>query len=162
MDSTDLILLAELQKGLALTQHPFARVGERLEMNEDEVIIRIEKLKKEGVIRRYRARINQRTLGIDANALVAWKVGSTHPDEAGEILAAMPGVTHCYQRTSVPGKWEYTHYTVHHGWSRDDVCSEIKAIAESSGFFECLILFSTEEYKRTPHVSVRDLVVDNE
>lgn len=162
MDSTDLVLLAELQKGLPLTQHPFARIGDLMGVTEDEVITRIERLKAEGVIRRYRARINQRALGIDANALVAWKVGSTPPDKAGKILAAMPGVTHCYQRTWVPGKWEYTHYTVHHGWTQADVCSEITAIAERSGFFEYLILFSTEEYKRTPHVRVRDLVADNE
>lgn len=162
MDSTDLTLLAELQKGLPLTQHPFVTVGENLGIPEEEVITRIKNLKQEGIIRRYRARINQRLLGIEANALVAWKVRTTSPDIAGNILASMPGVTHCYQRKPVKGTWEYTHYTVHHGWSRHDVLDEITSIAEYTGFIEYLVLFSTEEYKRTPHVNVRDLVTNNE
>jgi AsnC-like ligand binding domain len=62
-------------------------------------------------IRKFKARINQRRIGISANALVAWKIPDTGDGDAGSLLASYPGVTHCYERTGVPGKGEYPLYT---------------------------------------------------
>ncbi len=160
MDAADLLLLAELEKGLPLVQSPYAVIGECLGMDEDEVLRRIGALKESRVIRRFRARINQRSLGIMANALVGWKTARLDADEAGLTLASMPGVTHCYRRSLYPERWEYAHYTVHHGWSREQVLAEIEMIAQKTGFSEYIVLFSTDEYKRTPHMSVQNLVAD--
>ena len=46
------------------------------------------------------------------------------------LLASFPCVTHCYERLPVPGKWDYTIYTVHHGYSRDAVLAEIRTLAD--------------------------------
>lgn len=160
MDAADLLLLAELEKGLPLEKSPYAVIGDRIGMSEEEVLRRTGALKEARVIRRFRARINQRSLGIMANALVGWKTGRPDDDAAGLTLASMPGVTHCYRRSSFPGRWEYTHYTVLHGWSREQVLAEVEMIAQKTGFSEYIVLFSTDEYKRTPHMSVQDLVAD--
>ena len=160
MERSDLILLAELEKGLPLVLDPFEDIGVRIGMGEQEVLGRIHSLKEERIIRRFRARINQRRLGIDANALVGWRVPLPDDDEAGVMLASMPGVTHCYRRCEYPGRWEYTHYTVHHGWSREQVLTEVQMIAKKTGYAKYIVLFSTDEYKRSPHVTVQDLVVD--
>lgn len=157
MDSFDQILLRELEKGIPLQSHPYSIIGERIGMTGEEVIQRIENLKLAGVIRRIRARINQRSVGIIANALVGWKIPEEETDNAGKALAALPGVTHCYQRSIVPGRWEYSLYTVHHGWSHEQVIQEIRMIAEKTGYHDFIILFSTDEYKRTPHTRVDDL-----
>jgi len=160
MDPDDLTLLAELEHGLPLVPHPYAVIGSRISMDEDEVIRRIAQMKKTRIIRRLRARINQRSIGIVANALVGWKITTPDPDSSGLLLASKPGVTHCYRRRVCPGTWEYTHYTVHHGWSRRQILTEVEMIAKDTGFSDYIVLFSTDEYKRTPHVKVQNLVAD--
>jgi len=158
MDQTDRRLIIELEKGVPLTHKPFAEIGLRLGITEDEVLLRIRRLRADGIIRKIRARINQRQIGILANALVAWK-----PPEGWsgyEALASQPGVSHCYLREPVPGRWEYTVYTVHHKRSRDEVYEEVRSIADEIGITDYIVLFSTEELKRLPAVRIDDIMGD--
>ncbi len=152
MDATDTLLLAALEEGLPSVAEPFAAVGERLGIPAGEVIARVRRLKEAGIIRKFRARIDQRKVGIVANALVAWKPGDSGNGDTGARLAAFPSVTHCYEREPVPGRWEYTHYTVHHGYSRDAVEHEVETIARAIGCPDYTLLFSTREFKRVPNV----------
>jgi len=124
------------------------------------LLVYLKNLKSEGVIRRIRARINQRSIGICANALVTWKVPEDETDNAGVQFSGIPGITHCYRRRPVPGRWEYSIYTVHHGWTRRQVSEEVAKISEMTGYSEYRILFSTEEYKRVPHTKTQDLEAD--
>ena len=156
MDPIDRDLLAALEKGLPVAREPFAEIGCRFGIPESEVLDRLHQLKSSGVIRRFKARIDQRKMGITANALVAWRVPPGRGDEAGKSLAAFPGVTHCYERGAVPGRWDYTHYTVHHGRSRDDVTTEVKKCAEMTELDEYTVIFSTEELKRVPAARVSE------
>jgi DNA-binding Lrp family transcriptional regulator len=156
LDPRNLRLLRELEDGLPLVPEPFAEVGKRLGMSGDEVLERIKALSGAGVIRKFRARINQRLVGITANALVAWRPEHAMRSEIGDRLAAFPCVTHCYQRRPVAGRWEYTLYSVHHGCSRDAVLDEVRAIADRIGVADYAVLFSTEEFKRVPNVRVSE------
>ena len=94
-------------------------------------------------------------MGITANALVAWRPEGAGDTEPGKLLAAFPSVTHCYERRPVPGRWEYTHYTVHHGYSRDQVLDEVRTIADQTGCRDYAVLFSTREFKRVPNVRMQ-------
>ena len=156
MDLTDVRLLRELEHGLPFVPAPFEEVGKRLDLSGDEVVERIRQLKETGIIRKLRARIDQRKLGITANALVAWKPAGAGNDDLGKLLAEFPSVTHCYERRPVPGRWEYTHYTVHHGYSKDRVLDEVKAVAGKIGCPDYTVLFSTEEFKRVPNVRMQE------
>ena len=158
LDQTDVCLLRELERGLPLVPAPFEEIGKRLGIDGDEVVERIRHLKKAGIIRKLRARIDQRKVGLSANALVAWKATRTGDSDVGKLLAAFPSVTHCYERMPIPGRWEYTHYTVHHGYRRDQVLDEIRAIAEQTGLRDYLVLFSTREFKRVPNVRMQENV----
>ena len=51
---------------------------------------------------------------------------------------------------------DYSLYTVHHGRSREKVIEEVKKIADAAGLSDYLILFSTEEFKRVPHVRIKE------
>lgn len=151
MDNTDICLIRELERGLPLVTAPFAEIGKRLDLTESDVVERVRRLKEGGIIRKFRTRIDQRKLGITANALVAWKSAG---GGLGDQLAAVPTVTHCYERRTVPGRWDYTHYTVHHGTSRDEVLGQVRAIAEHVGCTDYTVLFSTREFKRVPNVRI--------
>jgi DNA-binding Lrp family transcriptional regulator len=154
MDPVDVRLLRELEQGLLLVPAPFEEIGKRLGLGDDEVMERIRHLKEAGIIRKFRARIDQRKVGITANALVAWKSLKADDRDLGKLLAAFPFVTHCYERKPVPGRWEYTHYTVHHGYSRDVVYNEVRVMAEQISGLDFRILFSTREFKRVPNVRI--------
>jgi siroheme decarboxylase len=152
MDKTDYELLRELQEGLPLVQEPFQELGRRLGLAEDEVLERLLALRAAGIIRKFRARIDQRRVGLTANALVAWCIPPEVKEITSRILASSPCVTHCYERKPVPGRWNYTVYTVHHGKSRDLVLQEISSIAGRAGISDYLVLFSTREFKRSAAV----------
>ena len=152
MDPTDILLLHELERGLPLVSAPFMEIGKRLDLSEEEIMSRIRQLREAGIIRKFRARIDQRKVGVVANALVAWKPESTCHGDIGARLAAFPSVTHCYEREPVPGRWEYSHYTVHHGYSRETVEGEVENIARTIGCPDYAVLFSTREFKRVPNV----------
>ena len=156
MDPNDLAILAALEDGLPFIPEPFAEIGKTLGITAEEGLDRIKKLQESGVIRRFRARINQRQVGISANALVAWRCNKKSTDKTGSFLASFPSVTHCYERRPIPGRWDYSLYTVHHGRSREKVIEEVKKIADAASLSEYLILFSTEEFKRVPHVRIRE------
>lgn len=156
MDPCDREILAALEDGLPFVPEPFAEIGNTLGLTGEEVLERVRALKEAGVIRRFRARINQRQLGITANALVAWDCNGTSPGTIGSRLASHPCVTHCYERRPVPGRWDYSLYTVHHGFSREEVEEEVRRLAEQTGLSRYLILFSTEEFKRVPNVRIRE------
>jgi DNA-binding Lrp family transcriptional regulator len=156
MDPMDVHLLYELEHGLLLVPAPFDEIGKRLGLSGDEVLERIRRLKEAGIVRKLRARIDQRKIGITANALVAWKTAGSGGNDPGKLLAAFPSVTHCYERRPVPGRWEYTHYTVHHGYSQDQVLEEVRVVAEQTGCPDYLVLFSTREFKRVPNVRLRE------
>ena len=156
MDPVDRHLLAELEKGLPLVKEPYEELGKRLNLTSNEVMARIRNLQATGIIRKFRARINQRRAGISANALVAWKRRDSGKGDMELLLASFPCVTHCYERQPVPGRWEFTVYTVHHGYSRDAVLAEIRALADQIGVQDYVVLFSTEEFKRVPTVRIRE------
>ncbi len=156
MDPLDLDLLSELENGLPLVKEPYEEIGRRLNLTGNEVLERIRNLQAAGIIRKFRARINQRRAGISANALVAWKGADSLNGDMGSLLASFPCVTHCYERRPVPGRWEYTIYTVHHGYSRDAVLAEIATLAGHTGLHDYVVLFSTEEFKRVPNVRIKE------
>lgn len=156
VDPIDRRLLQELETGLPLIPEPFHEIGNQLGISGEEVLDRLNRLRTEGVIRKFRARINQRLIGISANALVAWNPAGSGNGDAGTVLGSYPGVTHCYERSPVPGKWDYTFYTVHHGYSRDQVLGEVATISRETGILKYVVLFSTREFKRVPDVRIRD------
>ena len=71
MDQRDREILAALEEGLPLVREPFGEIGRRIGLSEQDVLERIRELGATGIIRRFRVRINQRQLGIIANALVS-------------------------------------------------------------------------------------------
>ena len=154
MDETDMAILQEIEGGIPLSDHPFREIGEKTGLPEREVIERLRALREQGVIRRFRARINQRKAGMTANALVAWSVESEDAPRIGGMMAGFPGVTHCYRRRPVPGRWEYELFTVHHSHTREGLCSEVAEVAAVAGIDSYLVLFSGEEFKRSPTGSI--------
>ena len=148
-NETDQAILRAAQEGIPVVKEPFAGIAREAGISQDEVIARLKRLISNGVIKRLGISINQRKVGIVANAVVAWRVPQEHVERIGKMLSSYKEVTHCYERVTIPGKWEYNLFTVIHGYNRESVEEMAKRLSEVVGISDYLVLFSNEQFKRT-------------
>jgi DNA-binding Lrp family transcriptional regulator len=104
MDPHDRELLNEIQAGFPVETHPYRLIGDRTGMAEDEVLARIAKLKRQGIIRRIGASINSRRVGF-VSTLLAAKVPPEKFESFVSTVNACPGVTHNYERRHEYNVW---------------------------------------------------------
>lgn len=149
MDLTDRILLAALAAGLPLSERPYRDLGEKMGLDEDEVIRRVARLQESRVIRRMGIVVRHHELGWRANAMVVWDIPDDLVSEMGRRLGACPEVTLCYRRPRRPG-WPYNLFTMIHGRDRTQVEDSIAAMAEREGVaaYGREVLFSVRRFKQ--------------
>ncbi len=149
LDEHDHALLRITQEGIPLVMEPFQVIGKDTGIPQEDVIFRLNSLHRSGIIKRIGISVNQRKLGITANALVAWKIPCGSVESAGPALASFPEITHCYERSIVPGRWEYNMFTVIHGHDRQTVNGLAETISNTFNIRDYVVLFSTDQFKRT-------------
>ncbi|MBN1614420.1 MAG: AsnC family transcriptional regulator [Deltaproteobacteria bacterium] len=104
MDALDGKILNVLQDEFPLVQAPFGSIAERIGLGEDEVIRRIGKMKREGVIRRIGAVFDPQKLGF-ASTLCAARVPEERLPAFVKGVNALAGVTHNYRRNHPYNVW---------------------------------------------------------
>ncbi len=104
MDSRDRELLNVIQAGFPVEPHPYQVIGEKLGMDQNEVLARIANLKRQGIIRRLGASINSRRIGF-VSTLLAAQVPPEKFESFVQIVNACPGVTHNYERKHAYNVW---------------------------------------------------------
>lgn len=149
LDDKDVALLHATQNGIPLVEEPFRDIADALQMSAEDVILRLRKMRDAGVIRRFGASIDNRKVGISANAMVCWNVPGNRVEEVGETFAQNDRVTHCYLRKTIPGRWRHNLFTVLHGHDHATVERLVKEMSITSGIKDYAILFSTREFKKT-------------
>ena len=107
MDSVDKDLLNLMQREFPLEREPFAALGRPLGLAGDEVIRRIESLKRGRVIRQISAIFDTRVLGYQSS-LVAASIPASKLNSAAKAINSHPGVSHNYERNNDLNLW----YTV--------------------------------------------------
>ncbi len=150
IDADDRRLLERIQEGLPLVSRPFAELGEQLQMSEDEVIARIERLRRDGVIKRMGVVVRHRKLGYDANAMVVWDVPDAQVAALGRCFAQFPFVTLCYQRPRRGAQWPYNLFCMIHGKDREAVLEKVDTLAATCAAegVEHQVLFSRRCFKQ--------------
>lgn len=104
IDQRDRELLGALQGEIPLVSTPFAVIGQMIDMSEKEVIKRIERLRREGMLRQFAAQFDMRALGY-RSCLVAAKVNADRIDDAASVISSHPGVTQNYRRNNDFNLW---------------------------------------------------------
>jgi siroheme decarboxylase len=97
MDDIDKKLLNEIQANFPVTQRPYKDLGVRLSCSEDNILTRIKRLKKEGIIRRIGGNFNSQRIGF-TTTLCAARVPDDTIEEFVRVVNKYPGVTHNYRR----------------------------------------------------------------
>ena len=150
LSATEKRLMGALQHGLDLVPRPFARLGERAELAEDEVIATLKRWRGEGLIKRFGVVVRHHELGYTANAMVVWDLPDEDVERVGSLLAAEPEVTLCYQRRRHRPEWPYNLYCMIHGRERAGVERAVAALRERFGLsdYPHAILFSRRRFKQ--------------
>lgn len=104
MDTIDKDLLNKIQSSFPITSRPYLELGKRLDLSEEEVLVRIKRLKEDGVIRRIGGNFNSRKLNF-TSTLCAARVSEDKIEEFVAIVNSYRGVTHNYLRDSDYNIW---------------------------------------------------------
>ena len=112
-------------------------------------------LKERGIIRRFGPSINQRKVGIIANAVVVWKIPQQNIAQVTKVMSECVEISHCYERRTIPGIWEYNLFIVTHGYDKESVEGFIKKLSERVEISDYIILFSKRRFKATSTGKVR-------
>ena len=104
MDALDRAIINALQDGFPISEHPYAEVAARLGTSEDELIARIERLLKVGVLSRFGPMYHAERLG-GALSLAAMKIPPEDFERVAAIVNAMPEVAHNYAREHALNMW---------------------------------------------------------
>jgi DNA-binding Lrp family transcriptional regulator len=104
VDELDRQLLNSIQADVPLVARPFGQLAGRLGCDEAAVLDRIVALRQAGIIREISAIFDAVALGY-RQALVALSVPADGLDQAGQIAASHPGVSHCYGRSGEMNLW---------------------------------------------------------
>ena len=97
MDDIDRQLLTYLQKEIPAATSPFEKIGSKIGIDSAEVLLRINRLKEEKVIRQISAIFDTKSLGYKST-LVAMRFPEEKLDEAASVINEHPGVSHNYKR----------------------------------------------------------------
>jgi DNA-binding Lrp family transcriptional regulator len=104
MDALDKTILNRIQTQFPLTPRPFAAIAQEVGATEKEVLARVVRLKKSGIIRRIGGNFVPGKVGFVSTLCTAQV-----PEEKLELFArtvnAFPGVTHNYVRESAFNVW---------------------------------------------------------
>ncbi|HYI99279.1 MAG TPA: hypothetical protein VEX36_06330 [Thermoleophilaceae bacterium] len=104
LDDLDKRLLNLMQGSFALEPRPYLRVAELAEVDEGEVLARVQRLIDDRIIRQVTPIFDTRVLGY-SSMLVAAKVDAENPHRAAAIVNSHPGVSHNYLRNHDFNMW---------------------------------------------------------
>jgi siroheme decarboxylase len=104
LDDFDKRLLNEMQGAFPIEPRPYAAVASALEVPEERVLMRVQELVDERIIRQVTPIYDTRALGY-GSMLVAAKVDPEHPWRPATIVNSHPGVSHNYLRNHDFNMW---------------------------------------------------------
>jgi DNA-binding Lrp family transcriptional regulator len=158
LDEKDQSLITLIQTGLPLSVSPYADIGARLGMTENEVIERLKRLTAENVIKRLGVVVRHHELGYQANAMTVWNIPDDIVSDLGSCMGRFEFVSLCYRRPRRMPEWPYNLFTMIHGQEREDVLGNIHVLIERCGLegIEHDVLFSTRRFKQRGAIYHKD------
>jgi len=147
LSGEEIRIAREIQKDLPLSRRPFAEIAARIGLTEAAVIGGCRRLLEVGAVRKFAAIVRHGRAGYVRNALVVWAVPPLRIEEAGNALARVPAVSHCYERKP-PLAGRYNLFSMMH--FRDPAVEPaIRKLAAEIGVADYRIFDSLEELKKT-------------
>ena len=103
LDATDAALIDEYQSGFPVTERPFRVLADELGIEESEALDRVQRLREDGIFRRFGAVLNPPVIG--SSTLAAVSAPEERFDEIAAIINSHRQVNHNYRREHEWNMW---------------------------------------------------------
>jgi len=143
----DVAVIRALQGDMAVVPEPYAAAAAAVEMSQQAFLDQLAAMQERGILRRVAAILYHRRAGFSANGMGVWQVPDEQIADIGRRMAAVRGISHCYQRPTY-ADWPYSVFTMAHGRSKQECDAVLDAIAEQTGISERATLYSSTEFKK--------------
>ncbi len=141
IDGIDKAILNRIQSDFPIAPRPYRAIADDLGLSEGEVLKRVSRLKKSGIIRRIGGNFTPDKLGF-VSTLCAAKVPEDKISQFAEVVNRYPGVTHNYRRENTFNVW-FTFIAS----SMDEIDANLQQIASETGVTDILNLPATRVFK---------------
>jgi DNA-binding Lrp family transcriptional regulator len=132
---------------MPVVPEPYAPAAAVLEMEQEAFLDHLAGMQERGLLRRVAAILYHRRAGFSANGMGVWKVADEQIYDVGRQMAAVRGISHCYQRPTYQD-WPYSVFTMAHGRSKEECDAILDSIAQMTGIGDRATLYSSTEYKK--------------
>jgi DNA-binding Lrp family transcriptional regulator len=146
-DDFDIEVIKALQGDMPVVPEPYAPAAAALGLDQESFLEHLAGMQERGLLRRVAAILYHRRAGFSANGMGVWKVPDAQIHEVGRQMAAVRGISHCYQRPTY-ADWPYSVFTMAHGRSKEECDAILDSIAEMTGIEERSTLYSSTEFKK--------------
>ncbi|HEY4280230.1 MAG TPA: Lrp/AsnC family transcriptional regulator [Conexibacter sp.] len=146
-DDFDIAVIRTLQGDMAVVEEPYAAAAAELGITQERFLDHLAGMQERGLLRRVAAILYHRRAGFSANGMGVWKVPDEQILDVGRQMAAVRGISHCYQRPTYED-WPYSVFTMAHGRSKEECDAILDSIAETHGIEERATLYSSTEFKK--------------
>lgn len=130
MDLIDRAILNEIQSDFPIVSRPYQELGKRLQISEREVMERVMRLRRKGIIRRIGGNFDSRKLNF-TSTLCAAMVPDEKLETFVDVVNRYTGVTHNYLRNHPYNVW-FTFIAP----DMADIESALRTIADETGVEE--------------------------
>jgi DNA-binding Lrp family transcriptional regulator len=146
-DDFDVAVVRATQGPQPIVAEPYAPAARALGIPVARLLEHMEGMRERRLLRRVAAILFHRRAGFSANGMGVWKVPEERILELAPQMAAVRGVSHCYQRPTYQD-WPYSVFTMAHGRSKPECDAILDSIAALTGIEERDTLYSSTEYKK--------------
>ncbi len=148
-DDFDVAVIKALQGPMAVAERPYDEAAAALGVSPAKFLEHLEGMKERKILRRVAAILFHRRAGFSANGMGVWRVPEEQVMDVGGRMAAVRGISHCYQRPTY-ADWPYSVFTMAHGRSKHECDAILDSIADMSGLHgqDRATLYSSTEYKK--------------
>jgi siroheme decarboxylase len=146
-DEHDVAVIRALQGDMPVVEEPYAPAAAELGLTQERFLDHLAGMQERGLLRRVAAILYHRRAGFSANGMGVWKVPEEDVHEVGCRMAAVRGISHCYQRPTYED-WPYSVFTMAHGRSKEECDAILDSIAAMTGIEERATLYSSTEFKK--------------
>jgi DNA-binding Lrp family transcriptional regulator len=148
LDDMDRAILNLIQSDFPITPRPYLAIAQRLGFSENDVIKRLDRLKKKGIIRRIGGNFVPEKLGF-ISTLCAARVPEDKIQGFAKAVNRYPGVTHNYQRDNKYNVW-FTFIAP----SMKEIEENLENISRQTGIKKIINLPATKVFKIRAHFNL--------
>ncbi len=146
-DELDIEVIRALQGDMPVVAEPYAPAAAAAGLSQQGLLEHLSAMQTRGLLRRVAAILYHRRAGFSANGMGVWGVPDEQVLEVGRRMAAVRGISHCYQRPTY-ADWPYSVFTMAHGRSKQECDAILDSIAAQTGIDERATLYSSTEFKK--------------